>query len=64
MSTYLDERALLIKAINKLSNQDCQKLSAFLAGLEAGKAVRNKDEKKAKNNSDSYTRRNIVNKNK
>jgi len=64
MSNNLDDRAILIKAINKLSNQDCQKLSAFLAGLEAGKALRNKDEKKAQDNTESHTQRNIGNKNK
>ena len=64
MSNNLDDRAILIKAINKLSNQDCQKLSAFLAGLEAGKALRNKDENKAQKNADGQSQRNIGNKNK
>ena len=37
MHTELDERVTLIKTIDKLDTQDCQRLYLFLAGLEAGK---------------------------
>ena len=40
MPTKLDERTQLIKAIDKLNNEDCQKLSVFLAGFEAGKETK------------------------
>jgi len=39
MQTKLDERGELMAMIDRLSSQDRQKLTIFLAGIEAGKEL-------------------------
>lgn len=53
MYTELDERVALIKTIDKLGTQDCQRLYLFLIGLEAGKKAAKEDTETHKRTSQS-----------
>lgn len=47
MNTQLDAKQELLKKIQLLSYSDMQKLKVFLAGLEAGKQLAERESKKA-----------------
>lgn len=43
MNTQLDEKQRLVQGINLLSASEIQKLKVFIAGIEAGKAIRKQE---------------------